>query len=153
MQVGPTSANPRVTTNQRILAICGGFVVLAVHAFFGMLYMLGSTLPAFDGHSTLYWAAVAIPFSLMAGVAWARRRVFPGRTGHWVYKAWLKAFIPAVVLAVLALYFNWPITLKGWDGHGFGASGAEGNAMLFPWLHTILWIGSGPLSHKFQSRS
>ena len=139
----------RRRTTRGILEIGGGFVAVAVHVFFGLLYMMGWTLSPFDRHPALYWTAVALPFLLMAGVALARRRIFRNMADRWVYTTWLMTFMPALVLAVLALRLNWPISLKGWDGHGIGASGGEGNAMLLPWLHVLFWVVLGrywPLS-------
>jgi len=142
----------RRTTPRLLLDVGGGVVAVAFHGCFGFLYIMGWTLSPFDRHPALYWTSVALPFALMAGVALARRRVFRGRTGRWVFRSWLAAFVPAAVLAVLAVSFNWPVSLKGWDGHGFGASGGEGNAVLLPWLQVVFWIVSGLISNGLRSR-
>jgi hypothetical protein len=56
------------------------------------------------------------------------------------FDLWLLAAVPAIALAVALVAIKWPFRFQSWDGHGLGASGGEVNAVLFPWVHGLLWV-------------
>jgi hypothetical protein len=68
------------------------------------------------------------------------------------FDAWLLAALPAFALAVAFVALRWPFTLDGFDAHGFGASGGEVNALLFPWLHAALWAAALAMVRAKQGR-
>ena len=56
------------------------------------------------------------------------------------FDLWLGAFLCAFILVAGMIYFRFPIRLRSWDAHGFGASGGEANSLFLPWLHYGIWL-------------
>ena len=110
-----------------------------------LVYSMGGSLNPIDDYRPLYYALIGAGYLVgfvTLSVSAARGRSVFGQTtpGRVQFDLWLGAFPCAVVLVAALIYFRLPIRLRGWDGHGFGASGGEANSLLLPWLHYAVWL-------------
>ncbi len=110
-----------------------------------LVYSMGGSLNPIDDYRPLYYSLIGAGYLaglLTLSVSAARGRSIFGQKipGRVQFDLWLSAFLCAVVLVAALIYFRLPIRLRGWDGHGFGASGGEANSLFLPWLHYAVWL-------------
>lgn len=125
-----------------ILEIVGALLALGLHAPLLFIYLLatGTTL----GLCMLVLAIVGYAATLV--VLRNRSGVFRDRMERRaLIDLWLAIFPAVAALTVPMVNHRFPISQRGWDAHGFGATGGEVNALLIPWIQLVLWIGAGKL--------
>ncbi len=126
--------------------VLAGAAYLGLHSMpLPLVYSMGGSLNPIDDYRPLYYALIGAGYLagfLTLSVSAARGRTVFGRKipGRVQFDLWLGTFLCAVVLVAALIYFRLPIRLRGWDGHGFGASGGEANSLFLPWLHYAMWL-------------
>jgi hypothetical protein len=113
---------------------------LAAHVPLAVVYALGSSLR--EVQPVPYWAAIGAGYLLVVGLAFARPARLWAVRWRMAFDAWLVTAAVALAVAAALVQARWPLAFDGWNGHGFGASGGEVNAVLFPWMHAFLWVGA-----------
>ena len=124
------------------LELLGLALYLAVHYGIAWVYILGS--PAGGVIAILYWVAISLGYLAMLGIAVVRPTRLRAVAARRAFDAWLLAAVPALAVSVVLVLMRWPLELPSWDGHGMGSTGGEVNAVFFPWLHGLVWIGILP---------
>lgn len=116
-----------------LLEAVGVLLALASHAFLLLLYAMGSILRAFRGYEAAYASTIVLGhLAILVALVLANRRAgIPGRA---LLDLYLVTFLTSFLVCWILVLLNWPIRARGWDGHGMGASGGEGNSLLLPWL-------------------
>ena len=114
----------------------GLILAAAVHVPIFVVYWLGVTLAPFNAYPIVYWTLIGTGYLGLA-LLLAAARITIGRyvTRRQLLDTSLLTFFGALLVAAGLVYMNWPISLRGWDGHGMGAHGGEGNMLWLPWLH------------------
>ncbi len=121
-----------------ILELVGVMVFVGLHGgILWWIYLVGGSRVAAPG---LYWSAIALGYVGMVFVAVFRLRVFGAAPSRRLLDAWLLAFPVAVGVALVLLLAKLPLSSRGWDAHGMGATGGEVNSLFLPWLHLAVWI-------------
>ncbi len=121
-----------------ILELVGVMVFVGLHGgILWWIYLMGGSRVAAPG---LYWSAIALGYVAMVFVAVFRRRVFGAAPSRRLLDAWLLAFPVAAGVALVLLLAKLPLSSRGYDAHGMGATGGEVNSLFLPWLHLAVWV-------------
>jgi len=138
-----------------LLEAVGLLLAAATHVFVFLVYFLGASLGPFVNHQAAYWFLIAAGYLGIALVMITAKTALGAEvTPRRLLDVCLLTYFGALLAATVCVRLNWPISLRGWDAHGMGAQGGEGNMMLLPWLHLacILSAGRAMLRARWRGR-
>jgi hypothetical protein len=117
------------------LEILGTAAVAAGTCLAALVMLWATTSRELEGGlpQVAYLGAIVLGYAAVLAVSTVGRR--PSRER---FDAFLVTWFPAAAIVAAMLEGQWPIDLTGWDAHGMGATGAEANAALLPWIHAAL---------------
>ena len=127
-----------------ILEGVGLAVAAAAHVVIILMYGLGATLAPFNDYPIAYWFFIGAGYlGLALLLATAKVTIGHQISPRQLLDISLLTFFGTLLVVGGFVVLNWPLSLRGWDGHGMGSGGGEGNMILLPWLHMVSILMAG----------